>query len=41
MRNRLFLTVMLAPTLVLLLLFYGYPVVENLRMSFTDLAKSG
>jgi multiple sugar transport system permease protein len=41
MRNRLFLTVMLAPTLVLLLLFYGYPVVENLRMSFTDLSLLG
>jgi len=41
MRNRLFLTVMLAPTLALLVLFYGYPVVENLRMSFTDLSLLG
>lgn len=41
MRDRLFLTLMLAPALVLLLLFYGYPVVENLRMSFTDLSLLG
>src|SRR5690606_14937391 len=41
MRDRLFLTVMLAPTLILLLLFYGFPVLENLRLSFTDLSLLG
>ena len=38
MRERLFLTAMLGPTAVLLLLFYAYPIFENLHMSFTDLS---
>jgi len=41
MRNRLFITAMLAPTVILLLLFYGYPILANLRMSFTDLSLLG
>ena len=41
MRNRLFITVMLVPTMALLLLFYGYPIIDNLRMSFTDLSLLG
>jgi multiple sugar transport system permease protein len=32
---------MLLPTIILLLLFYGYPVFDNLRMSFTDLSLLG
>jgi multiple sugar transport system permease protein len=32
---------MLGPTLALLLLFYGYPILENLRISFTDLSLLG
>jgi multiple sugar transport system permease protein len=41
MRDRLFLTAMLAPSLTLLLLFYGYPILDNLRISFTDLSLLG
>jgi multiple sugar transport system permease protein len=41
MRDRLFITTMLLPTIILLLLFYGYPVFDNLRMSFTDLSLLG
>jgi multiple sugar transport system permease protein len=41
MRNRLFITAMLAPTLALLVLFYGYPIFKNLSMSFTDLSLLG
>ena len=32
---------MLLPTIVLLLLFYGYPIFDNLHMSFTDLSLLG
>jgi multiple sugar transport system permease protein len=32
---------MLGPTLALLLLFYGYPTFDNLRISFTDLSLLG
>jgi multiple sugar transport system permease protein len=32
---------MLGPTLALLLLFYGYPILDNLRISFTDLSLLG
>jgi multiple sugar transport system permease protein len=41
MRERLFITTMLLPTIVLLLLFYGYPIFDNLHMSFTDLSLLG
>ncbi|MGE3064873.1 MAG: carbohydrate ABC transporter permease [Hyphomicrobiaceae bacterium] len=41
MRNRLFIAAMLLPTLSLLVLFYGYPVVKNLSLSFTDLSLLG
>jgi multiple sugar transport system permease protein len=41
MRQRLFITAMLAPTMLLLLLFYAYPIFDNLRMSFTDLSLLG
>jgi multiple sugar transport system permease protein len=41
MRDRLFLTVMLTPALAILLVFYGYPIVANLRMSLTDLSLLG
>jgi multiple sugar transport system permease protein len=41
MRDRLFITTMLLPTVVLLLLFYGYPILDNLHMSFTDLSLLG
>lgn len=41
MRDRLFIITMLLPTVVLLLLFYGYPIVDNLKMSFTDLSLLG
>ncbi|WP_311031310.1 carbohydrate ABC transporter permease [Mesorhizobium koreense] len=41
MRDRLFITMMVLPTVVLLLLFYGYPIFDNLRMSFTDLSLLG
>ncbi|WP_051328675.1 carbohydrate ABC transporter permease [Geminicoccus roseus] len=38
MRNdRLFIGLMLAPALLILAAFYGYPMVENVRISFTDL----
>ncbi|CAH1659770.1 Carbohydrate ABC transporter membrane protein 1 (CUT1 family) [Hyphomicrobiales bacterium] len=35
--DRLFITVMLGPALIILALFYLWPMVENLRVSFTDL----
>jgi multiple sugar transport system permease protein len=35
--DRYFIAAMLAPALVILTLFYGWPMVENLRLSFTDL----
>ncbi|CAH1650693.1 carbohydrate ABC transporter permease [Chelatococcus asaccharovorans] len=35
--DRLFITVMLGPALIFLALFYLWPMVENLRVSFTDL----
>jgi len=41
MRQRLFLTAMLGPPFALLVLFYGYPIVDNLRISFTDLSLLG
>ncbi|HEX2556089.1 MAG TPA: sugar ABC transporter permease [Microvirga sp.] len=41
MRDRLFLTVMLAPALAVLVAFYGYPIVANFRMSLTDLSLLG
>ena len=41
MRERLFITTMLLPTIVLLLLFYGYPIFDNLHLSFTDLSLLG
>ena len=41
MRDRLFIVTMLLPTLVLLVLFYGYPIFDNLRISFTDLSLLG
>ena len=41
MRDRLFIATMLLPTMVLLVLFYGYPILDNLRISFTDLSLLG
>jgi multiple sugar transport system permease protein len=41
MRQRLFITTMLLPSMVLLVLFYGYPIFDNLRISFTDLSLLG
>jgi multiple sugar transport system permease protein len=41
MRDRFFLTVMLAPTLLILVLFYGYPIFDNFRISLTDLSLLG
>lgn len=41
MRDRLFIMTMLLPTMVLLVLFYGYPIFDNLRISFTDLSLLG
>jgi multiple sugar transport system permease protein len=41
MRDRLFITTMLLPSMVLLVLFYGYPIFDNLRISFTDLSLLG
>jgi multiple sugar transport system permease protein len=41
MRDRLFIIVMLAPTMALLVAFYGYPVVDNFAMSLTDLSLLG
>jgi multiple sugar transport system permease protein len=41
MRDRLFLTAMLAPTLLILVLFYGYPIFDNFRISLTDLSLLG
>ncbi|WP_076858332.1 carbohydrate ABC transporter permease [Bradyrhizobium mercantei] len=41
MRDRLFITTMLLPAVVLLVLFYGYPIFDNLRISFTDLSLLG
>jgi multiple sugar transport system permease protein len=41
MRDRLFITIMLAPTMALLVAFYGYPIFDNLRMSLTDLSLLG
>lgn len=41
MRERLFIAVMLAPTMALLLAFYGYPIFDNFRMSLTDLSLLG
>jgi multiple sugar transport system permease protein len=41
MRDRLFLTAMLAPTLLILVLFYGYPIFDNFRISLTDLTLLG
>jgi len=41
MRDRLFITTMLVPSMVLLILFYGYPIFDNLRISFTDLSLLG
>jgi len=41
MRERLFITTMLLPSMVLLALFYGYPIFDNLRISFTDLSLLG
>jgi multiple sugar transport system permease protein len=35
--DRLFITLMLAPALVILALFYLWPMIENLLISFTDL----
>ena len=32
---------MVGPTLALLLLFYGYPILDNLLISFTDLSLTG
>jgi multiple sugar transport system permease protein len=40
-RDRFVLTVLLAPAVILLILFYGYPVVDNLWISFTDLSLLG
>jgi multiple sugar transport system permease protein len=40
-RERFVLTVLLAPAVILLILFYGYPVVDNLWISFTDLSLLG
>jgi multiple sugar transport system permease protein len=36
MRRRLFIFAMLAPSLSLLVLFYAFPIFQNLSMSFTD-----
>jgi multiple sugar transport system permease protein len=41
MRERLFIVTMLLPAMVLLVLFYGYPIFDNLRISFTDLSLLG
>jgi multiple sugar transport system permease protein len=41
MRERLFIVTMLLPAMVLLALFYGYPIFDNLRISFTDLSLLG
>lgn len=41
MRSRLFIFAMLAPSFTLLALFYAYPILANLRMSFTDLSLLG
>jgi multiple sugar transport system permease protein len=41
MRDRIFIIVMLAPTMALLVAFYGYPVVDNFAMSLTDLSLLG
>jgi len=41
MRDRFFVTTMLLPTMVLLVLFYGYPIFENLHISLTDLSLLG
>jgi len=41
MRDRLFIAAMVGPTLALLLLFYGYPTLDNLWISFTDLSLTG
>jgi multiple sugar transport system permease protein len=41
MRDRLFIIMMLLPAMVLLALFYGYPIFDNLRISFTDLSLLG
>jgi multiple sugar transport system permease protein len=40
-RERFVLTVLLAPAVILLVLFYGYPVLDNLWISFTDLSLLG
>jgi multiple sugar transport system permease protein len=36
--DRLFIATMLGPALLILALFYGWPMVENARVSFTDLS---
>jgi len=41
MRERLFIVTMLLPAMVLLALFYGYPIFDNLRISFSDLSLLG
>jgi multiple sugar transport system permease protein len=35
--DRVFIVLMLAPAVLILALFYGWPMIENLRISFTDL----
>src|SRR5512142_2822085 len=39
--ERLFIAMMLAPAFVILALFYAYPTLQNLAISFTDLSLLG